>query len=179
MRQGILCSVIALTMAAAASKAWAQGSFIPLGTATTVGQSTKAIRKGKDHLSELLNSPLNRVYQSSATNGAIGAKALAQYMKDLPGSVKSSLYLQVDDGAFLQEQAETFAASVRKEASDPAAQVKLVLWRVFQRPPSEREIRRGLGLMADLRAKDDKTADEALTAFCLVALNLNEFIYLD
>lgn len=87
--------------------------LIPLGTATTVGQSTKAIRKGKDKLSELLNSPLNRVYQTSGTNGAIGAKAIAQYMKDLPASVKSSLHLQVDDEAFLQAQGQAFEDHVR------------------------------------------------------------------
>ena len=87
--------------------------LIPLGTATTVGQSTKAIRKGKDEISELLNSPLNRVYQTSSTNRAIGAKAIAQYMKDLPTAVKSSLYLQVDDEAFLQEQGKAFADHVR------------------------------------------------------------------
>lgn len=87
--------------------------LIPLGTATTVGQSTKAIRKGKDNVAELLNSPLNRVYQSSATNQAIGAKAIAQYMKDLPDSVKSSLYLQVDNDKFLQEHGQAFEAHVR------------------------------------------------------------------
>lgn len=88
--------------------------LIPLGTATTVGQSTKAIRKGKDKISRLLNSPLNRVYQLSTTNRAIGAKAIAQYMMDLPDSVKSSLYLQVDDEQFLQEQGQAFEDHVRK-----------------------------------------------------------------
>jgi hypothetical protein len=87
--------------------------LIPLGTATTVGQSTKAIRKGKDATSQLLNSPLNRVYQTSATNQAIGAKAIAQYMKDLPDSVKSSLYLQVDNEHFLQERGQAFEDHVR------------------------------------------------------------------
>ncbi|MBC7809263.1 MAG: PSD1 domain-containing protein [Akkermansiaceae bacterium] len=84
------------------------------------------------------------------------------------------------NSAFLGEQAEVFAAAIKKDAGpDPAAQVKLALWRVFQRPPTEREIQRGLALLTDLRTKDNKTGDEALTAFCLVALNLNEFIYLD
>lgn len=87
--------------------------LIPLGTATTVGQSTKAIRKGKDKLAELLNSPLNRVYQSSATNQAIGAKSISQYMKDLPMAVRSSLYLPVDDGQFLQAPEEAFQKHVQ------------------------------------------------------------------
>ncbi|WP_169618751.1 DUF262 domain-containing protein [Mycolicibacterium peregrinum] len=87
--------------------------LIPLGTATTVGQSTKVIRQGKDGVANLLNSPLNRVYQSSATNQAIGARAIAQYMKDLPASVKSSLYLAVDDDKFLQAQDKEYEDFVR------------------------------------------------------------------
>lgn len=87
--------------------------MIPLGTATSVGQSSKVIRKGKDPLSSLLNSPLNRIYQSAETNALIGAKPLNQYMKDLPDSVKSSLYLQVSDERFLQEQGQAFEAHVR------------------------------------------------------------------
>lgn len=84
------------------------------------------------------------------------------------------------NSAFLQEQAQVFATTIKKDAgSDPSAQVKLTLWRVFQRAPTEKEIKRGLTLLTDLQAKDNKTRDEALTAFCLVALNLNEFIYLD
>ncbi len=87
--------------------------LIPLGTATTIGQSTKAIRQGKDGVAVLLNSPLNRVYQTSATNQAIGARSIAQYMKDLPMSVKSSLYLTVDDEKFLQAQDKEFQDFVR------------------------------------------------------------------
>ncbi|KUI25581.1 hypothetical protein AU196_22480 [Mycobacterium sp. IS-1742] len=87
--------------------------LIPLGSATTVGQATKAIRKGKGDIAALLNSPLNRVYQSGATNQAIGAKSIAQYMKDLPGSVKSSLFLSVDDDKFLQAPEHEFDDFVR------------------------------------------------------------------
>ena len=87
--------------------------LVPLGTATTVGQSTRAIRQGKTGVANLLNSPLNRVYQSSATNQAIGAKSIAQYMKDLPASVKSSLFLSVDDEQFLQAQDDAFEDFVR------------------------------------------------------------------
>lgn len=88
--------------------------LIPLGTATTVGQSTKEIRKGKDEISELLNSPLNRVYQLSATNQALGARAIAQYMKDLPENVKSSLFLQVETNDFLQAREQNFEEHVRQ-----------------------------------------------------------------
>ncbi|MDW8207006.1 MAG: DUF1549 and DUF1553 domain-containing protein, partial [Chloroherpetonaceae bacterium] len=81
---------------------------------------------------------------------------------------------------FIQEQARLFADFVRRKAGDnPARQVRVALWRVLQREPAPREVQRGVRLIQDIQARDGKTAQEALTAFCLVALNLNEFIYLD
>jgi hypothetical protein len=62
---------------------------------------------------------------------------------------------------------------------DTAAQVNLALWRVMQRKPTPAEIQRGVKLIDTLQ-KDEKLApDAALATFCVVALNLNEFIYLD
>jgi hypothetical protein len=61
----------------------------------------------------------------------------------------------------------------------PAKQVELALWRVAQRQPTQREIDRGVKLMADLRAKHNETEESALQRFCVVALSLNEFLWLD
>jgi hypothetical protein len=84
------------------------------------------------------------------------------------------------NSAFLHEQAKVFAESlVKKAGPNPAAQVKLALWRVTQRPPTAREIERGVRSIETLQRDEGLKADEALTLFCVVALNLNEFIYLD
>lgn len=84
------------------------------------------------------------------------------------------------NSAFVNEQARLFADFVKKHAgTDPAAQVRFALWRVLQREPTEKEVQRGVKLMRDVETQDKKSADEALAAFCLVAYNLNEFIYLD
>jgi hypothetical protein len=50
---------------------------------------------------------------------------------------------------------------------------------VTQREPSAQEVERGVGLMARLRDQHQLTPEEALRSFCLLTLNLNEFIYLD
>jgi mono/diheme cytochrome c family protein len=84
------------------------------------------------------------------------------------------------NGDFLNEQAKVFAESVQKEAgADAAAQVRLTLRRATQRVPTEAEVERGVKFLAGLREKHQLPADEALRRFCLLALNLNEFIYLD
>ena len=84
------------------------------------------------------------------------------------------------NGTFLNDQAAVLAARLRREAGpDPASRVTLALRLTTSRTPTEQEVRRGLGLMDALRNREGATEDEALAAFCLVALNLNEFVFLD
>jgi hypothetical protein len=84
------------------------------------------------------------------------------------------------NSAFLHEEAKAFADYLRRTAGpDPAAQVKRALWRVAQRPPTTKEIARGVRQIEALRRDEGLNADDALALFCVVALNLNEFMYLD
>jgi hypothetical protein len=81
---------------------------------------------------------------------------------------------------FLNHQAGLLAARLRREAgSDVFAQVARALRLATARPPRDNEIRRGAALVDALKNSGGATEDEALRAFCLVVLNLNEFIYLD
>jgi hypothetical protein len=81
---------------------------------------------------------------------------------------------------FVNEQARVFADTVKDAAKgDPAGAVKVALKRVTQRDPSPAEVERGLKFIADAKANHQLTDDEALRRFCLLALNLNEFLYLD
>ncbi len=81
---------------------------------------------------------------------------------------------------FLSRQASAFAARLRRDAGEDAAkQVRLALSLVTGRRPRDEEVRRGVDLMESLKQKEGATADEALAYFCLIALNLNESVYLD
>jgi Protein of unknown function (DUF1549)/Protein of unknown function (DUF1553)/Planctomycete cytochrome C len=80
---------------------------------------------------------------------------------------------------FIHREAAVFAADLQKTAKTPREQVTAALWRVFQRQPTETEITRGTTLIASLK-RDHKLDDRtALKMFCLVALNLNEFLFVD
>jgi mono/diheme cytochrome c family protein len=84
------------------------------------------------------------------------------------------------NGAFLNEQAKIFAERLKKDAgTDLKAQVRLALSLATSRQPSDAEIRRGVSLIEALQREERASADVALQSFCLVVLNLNEFIYLD
>ena len=81
---------------------------------------------------------------------------------------------------FINDQAKALAESVKKTAGDDLQkQVEAALWRTKQRKPSPTDISRGMKLISELREQDKASADDALKYFCLVSLNLNEFMYLD
>src|SRR5262249_53391111 len=84
------------------------------------------------------------------------------------------------NGDFANEQARVFAADLRRRAgADPAAQVRLALRRTLQRDPSAAEVGRGVSFIRRMRTGHGATPEEALRSFCLLALNLNGFLYLD
>ncbi len=81
---------------------------------------------------------------------------------------------------FINEQAEVFADYLRTQVGhDPREQVTLALRQTLQRDPTEVEVDRGLALMTSLRQDHGLSVPQSLHYFCLTALNLNEFVYLD
>ena len=81
---------------------------------------------------------------------------------------------------FLNTQAGVFAQAARAQAGgDASAQIAFVLCRVLQRAPTQPEIDRGLKFLQTTKASEKTSADEALRRFCLLALNLNGFVYLE
>ena len=84
------------------------------------------------------------------------------------------------NGKFLNDQAAEFAKRLRQEAGgNVEAQVTLAYRLALSHEPDEALVARGLKLIDALQKKHNQTADQALNGFCLMVLNLNEFVYLD
>ena len=80
---------------------------------------------------------------------------------------------------FINKQARKLAGFARENSNEEAAdQVKTILRRVMQREPTDEEISRGCQFIADRTAAGDGP-DKALDLFSVIALNLNEFLFLD
>jgi len=95
-------------------------------------------------------------------------------------TTQPSQALSMLNSDFLNQQAGIFAKRLKEAAPESVSeQVKTGLELVLQRAPTAKEIQRGNDLIQSLIADDKVSADQALVYFCLVALNMNEFIYLD
>jgi hypothetical protein len=68
---------------------------------------------------------------------------------------------------------------MREAGREPAQQVRRALYLATGRPPDESALGRGVDLMQKLQTEDGAGPEAALRYFCLVVLNLNEFMYLD
>ncbi|MCA9238977.1 MAG: DUF1553 domain-containing protein, partial [Planctomycetales bacterium] len=83
-------------------------------------------------------------------------------------------------GHFVQEQAGHLAQRVRAEAGgDLPTQIGHALRLALQREPDEATVADGLALVELYRDKHGLSDDQSLRQYCLMVLNLNEFVYLD
>jgi hypothetical protein len=84
------------------------------------------------------------------------------------------------NGAFSNEQAETFAQRLKKEAPGGLeAQIRRAVRLTTGRIPSAAEVKQNIAFVRQLREKSQLDEQQALRFLCLVMLNANEFIYLD
>jgi hypothetical protein len=84
------------------------------------------------------------------------------------------------NGEFTNEQAAAFAERLQKDSpNELAAQVRRAVRLTTGRQPGDDEVRKDVAFIGDLRMKHGLSAEAALKQYCLLALNTNEFIYLD
>lgn len=95
-------------------------------------------------------------------------------------SVQPTQALGMINSDFINEQARLFADRLRNERTgDLRAQVSRGISLVTAREPGDSEIAEGLSLIERLEKHDNVPPERALDYFCLMLLNLNEFVYLD
>jgi hypothetical protein len=84
------------------------------------------------------------------------------------------------NGDFTQEQARALAGRLQREApGNLAQQVRRAIRLTTGRRPADTEVRQDVAFIRHLRDKHGLNEDATLVQYCLLALNTNEFIYLD
>ena len=80
---------------------------------------------------------------------------------------------------FIHREAAIFAARLQREADTTSSQIRLAIEIALARKATEQEVDSAMELLDQLQTVDGLTPKEALERYCLVLLNLNEFIHLD
>jgi hypothetical protein len=84
------------------------------------------------------------------------------------------------NGQFANEQAELFARRLlRENPADPAGQVRRVIRLTTGAEPPAEEVAADVAWIRSVRAESRLSEYDALTQYCLMALNANAFLYLD
>lgn len=122
------------------------------------------------HVKRSLQDPLLQNFDSADTDLPCPVRFVTVQPTQALGMINSD---------FINQQAAIFADYLKSKTTDRTEQIRMALGRVTQRTATLEEIQHGHDLMTSFQDEHGLSADQSLKYFCLVALNLNEFIYLD
>ncbi len=164
-------------------KMFGPGIYVDIPKEVLAGQSRPGSGWGKSPPEEQSRRSIYIHVKRSLIAPILASFDVAETDHSVPvrfASTQPTQALGMLNSAFVNEQAAKLAERVRREAGDDVAkQVRLALNLVTSRPPSEAEVQRGMKLIGAMQKEDGVTREAALGSFCLLALNLNEFLYLD
>ena len=164
-------------------KMYGPGVYPPIPAEVMAGQSMPGAGWGKSSPEDQSRRSIYIHVKRSLLYPILESFDMAETDRSTPvrfATTQPTQALGMLNGTFLNREAGLLADRLDREAGDdPAKQVARAFSLVTGRPPEADEIARGVALMASLRDRFDASPREALESFCLVALNLNEFVYLD
>ncbi len=164
-------------------KMYGPGIFPEIPKEVLAGQSVPGRGWGKSPIAEQNRRSVYIHVKRSLLYPILESFDLAETDRSTPvrfSSTQPTQALAMLNGAFLNKQAQIFADRLLREAGkDIKKQVRLALYLATSRPPRDADIRRGVELINALQKEDGASADLARKYFCLMVLNLNEFVYLD
>jgi hypothetical protein len=123
------------------------------------------------HVKRSLLVPILEVHDQADTDSSCAVR----YTTTVPTQALGML-----NGEFTNEQAALFAERLQREAPGGVeAQVRHAIRLTTGRVPAADEVKRDVAFIAELAKNEKSDPKTALTMYCLLALNANEFMYLD
>jgi hypothetical protein len=157
--------------------------FVDIPKEVKAGQSQPGNGWGQSTAAEQARRSVYIKVKRSLITPLLESFDLAETDRSAPvrfNTVQPTQALGMMNGEFLNQQAALLAARLRREVGDDVRQqVRLGLYLVTARPPTEAEIKRGVGLIEAIRMENPAAPERALNYYCLMALNLNEMVYVD
>ncbi|WP_422929993.1 DUF1553 domain-containing protein [Singulisphaera sp. PoT] len=178
IRDSILAATGSLNL-----KMYGPGIYPEIPAEVMAGQSVPGAGWGKSPPEEQVRRSIYIHVKRSLLTPILESFDLAETDRSTPvrfATTQPTQALAMLNGAFLNQQAARMGERVRREAGEKVEdQVALALKLVTTRVPTQAEINRGLALVEYLEKQEGASAKNAVDSFCLLALNLNEFVYLD
>ncbi len=176
-------SILAVNNSLNRDKMFGPSIYVPIPQEVLAGQSRPGAGWGQSapedvtrrsiyiHVKRSLVVPMMASFDGADTDASCPVRFVTTQPTQALGMLNSQ---------FTNEQADVFAQHlIALAGSVHENQVKLGLLRVLQREPTAEEIARGVKLIESLKEKYKLSPDVALKQFCVMALNLNEFMYID
>ena len=157
--------------------------YVPIAADVLAGQSRPGAGWGNSppeeanrrsvyiHIKRSLLVPILEMHDQADTDSSCPVR----YVTTVPTQSLGML-----NGEFTNEKAGKLAEQLRRTAGDdPAAQIRQAIRLTTGRKPTTAEVQSDLDLLASLKKDEGLNDEQALTMYCLLTLNTNEFVYLD
>jgi hypothetical protein len=165
------------------SKMYGPGIYPEIPAEVMAGQSRPGYGWGKSPPEEQARRSVYIHVKRSLLTPLLESFDLAETDRSTPvrfTSIQPTQALGMLNSDFLNRQAVLFAARIRKETGDDSRKQVRLAWRlVAGRLPNDEEVQRDMNLIDAFKTRDGVAAEVALKYYCLMLLNLNEFVYLE
>jgi hypothetical protein len=148
-----------LATASRPDKAW--------GTSSVAERNRRSVYV---HIKRSLNEPMLKAFDQADSDSACAVR----FATTVPTQSLTML-----NSKLVNDSAEALGDRLRATSKDPGEQVRTGLSLAFCREATDSEVKAGLALIDELRTDAELDHKQALDRFCLMVLNLNEFVYLD
>lgn len=156
--------------------------YPPIPAAVLAGQSVPGAGWGKSppqeaarrsvyvHVKRSLLLPILQTHDSADTDSSCPVR----YTTTVPTQALGML-----NGEFTNDQAAKLAARLQIEAASLPEQIRRVIRLTTGRVPGADELKADIAFVERLLKEEGVSMDRALTMYCLLVLNANEFVYVD
>ncbi len=122
------------------------------------------------YIKRSLHEPLLKTFDMADTDSACAVR----FATTVPTQALTML-----NSEFLNDQAEAFANRLKEEENSTRERIKKALHLATSRKPTTSEVEQGFQMIQELKKQLQLNEDQAMQRFCLLVLNMNEFVYLD
>ena len=175
-------SILAVSGRLNKKKMYGESIFVKLSQEVLAGQSMPGAGWGNSSVEDQLRRSIYIHVKRSLQVPLLASFDMADTDTTCPvrfNTTQPTQALNLLNSEFTNGEAAEFAKIVKQKFEKNEDRVRDILARVTQRKPNDNEVAQGVELINQWQQQDGLSEDDSLKYFCLVAFNLNEFVFVD